>query len=36
MFTMNNKKQPPEMFYEKAVLKISQYSQENNCDRVSF
>ena len=27
-------KQPPEVFYQK-VLKISQYSQENNCIGVS-
>ena len=28
-------KQPPEMFYKKADLKIWQYSQENTCLRVS-
>ena len=35
MFTMNNKKQPPELFYKKAVLKnFSKYLQENICARV--
>ena len=29
-------KQPSEIFYKKAVLKICQYSQENACVRVSF
>ena len=29
-------KQPPELSIKKVCLKISQYSQENNCDRVSF
>ena len=34
---MNNKKQPPEVFYKKKqFLKISQYSQENTYGRVSF
>ena len=36
----NNKKQLPEVFYEKALssmfLKISNNSQENTCLRVSF
>ena len=37
IFTMNNKKQPPEVFYKKKqFLKISQYSQENTYGRVSF
>ena len=29
-------KQPPEMFYKKGVLEISQNSQENTCVRASF
>ena len=29
-------KQPPEVFYKKGVLKISQNSEENICARVSF
>ena len=29
-------KQPPEVFYKKLFLKISQYSQENTCVGVSF
>ena len=28
MFTINNKKQPPEVFYKKAALTNSQYSQK--------
>ena len=32
MFIMNNKKQPPEVFYKKMLLStISQYSRENIC-----
>ena len=27
-------KQPPEVFYKKGVLKVSQYSQESTCDEV--
>ena len=29
-------KEPPEVFYKKLFLKISQYSQENTCVRASF
>ena len=33
---MNVQEQPPEMFYEKGVLKISQDWLENTCGRPSF
>ena len=33
-FTVN--KQPPEVFFKKAVLIISQYLQQNTCVGVSF
>ena len=36
MFTMNNKKLPPEVFYKKLFLKFSKYSQEYTCVRFSF
>ena len=36
MFTMNNKKQPPEVFYKKAVLKNFSILTGNTCVRVSF
>ena len=32
----NQQKQPPEVFYEKLLRNISQYSQENTCVGVSF
>ena len=35
-FTMYLQKQPPEVFYEKIFLEISQNSQENTCARVFF
>ena len=34
--TMAWQKQPPEVLYEKSVLKTLQNSHENNCARVSF
>ena len=37
LFTMNNKKQPPEVFYKKAVLKnFSTFAGKHLCYRVSF
>ena len=33
---VNFQKQPPELFYKKLFLNISQNLQENNCARVCF
>ena len=33
---MTRQKQPPDVFYKNVLSKISQYSQENTCARVSF
>ena len=35
-FTANNPKQPPEVFYKKSFLKISQNSNENTCSSLFF
>ena len=32
----DSQKQPPEVYYEESVLKISRNPQENTCARVSF
>ena len=34
--TVDIRKQPPEVFYKKLLLKVLQYSLENTCVGVSF